>query len=104
MCIYRDVRKSGAFHIPIKKNWASHVLFVEKRGPIIYLAALKKGAIRHAHPYYGIYPLAALKKGGGAIRHAHPYYANAIKELDTLDDFPPFLPVETTLVTSCLHS
>ena len=55
MCIYRDVRKSGAFHIPIKKNWVSHILFVEKRGPIIYLAALKKGAIRHAHPYYDIY-------------------------------------------------
>ena len=49
------VRKSGAFHIPIKKNWVSDILFVEKRGPIIYLAALKKGAIRHAHPYYAIY-------------------------------------------------
>ena len=62
MCIYRDVRKSGAFHIPIKKNWVSHILFVEKRGPIIYLAVLKKGAIRHAHPYYAIYrnlPLSA---------------------------------------------
>ena len=55
MCIYRNVRKSGAFHIPIKKNWVSHILFVEKRGPIIYLAVLKKGAIRHAHPYYAIY-------------------------------------------------
>ena len=55
MCIYRDFRKSGAFHIRIKKNWVSHILFVEKRGPIIYLAALKKGAIRHAHPYYAIY-------------------------------------------------
>ena len=27
----------------------------KKRGPIIYLAVLKKGAIRHAHPYYAIY-------------------------------------------------
>ena len=51
--IYREVRKSGAFHIPTKKNRVSH--FVEKRGLIIYLAALKKGAIRHAHPYYAIY-------------------------------------------------
>ena len=30
-------------------------LSVAKRGLIIYLAALKKGAIRHAHPYYAIY-------------------------------------------------
>ena len=35
--------KSGAFHIGIKKNLVIHILFVEKRGPIIYLAALKKG-------------------------------------------------------------
>ena len=48
-------QKSGAFYIQIKKNWISHIFFVEKRGLIIYLAALKKGAIRHAHPYYAIY-------------------------------------------------
>ena len=48
-------QKNGAFHIGIQKNRAIHILFVEKRGPIIYLAALKKGAIRHAHPYYTIY-------------------------------------------------
>ena len=48
-------RKNGAFHLGIQKNRAIHILFVEKRGPIIYLAALKKGAIRHAHPYYVIY-------------------------------------------------
>ena len=55
-------QKSGAFHIWIKKKWVSHILFVEKRvgaggggGLIINLAALKKGAIRHAHPYYAIY-------------------------------------------------
>ena len=48
-------QKSGAFHIRIKKNRVSHILFVEKRGPIIYLAALKKGAILHAHPHYVIY-------------------------------------------------
>ena len=29
--------------------------FCRKKGPIIYLAVLKKGAIRHAHPYYAIY-------------------------------------------------
>ena len=38
-------QKNGAFHIGIQKNRAIHILFVEKRGPIIYLAALKKGAI-----------------------------------------------------------
>ena len=48
-------QKNGAFHIGIQKKWAIHILFVEKRGPIIYLAVLKKGAIRHAHPYYAIY-------------------------------------------------
>ena len=48
-------QKNGAFHIGIQKNRAIHILFVEKRGPIIYLAALKKGAIRHAHPYCAIY-------------------------------------------------
>ena len=48
-------QKNGAFHIGIQKNWAIHILFVEKRGPVIYLAVLKKGAIRHAHPYYAIY-------------------------------------------------
>ena len=44
-------QKNGAFHIGIQRNWAIHIPFVEKRGPIIYLAVLKKGAIRHAHPY-----------------------------------------------------
>ena len=52
MCIYWDIKKSEVFQIPVKKNWVSHILFVEKRGPIIYLAGLKKGAIWHAHPYY----------------------------------------------------
>ena len=48
-------QNNGAFHIGIQKNRVIHILFVEKRGPIIYLAALKKGAIRHAHPYYALY-------------------------------------------------
>ena len=48
-------QKNGAFYIGIQKNRVIHILFVEKRGPIIYLAALKKGAIRHAHPHYAIY-------------------------------------------------
>ena len=48
-------QKNAACHTGIQKNRAIHILFVEKRGPIIYLAALKKGAIRHAHPYYALY-------------------------------------------------
>ena len=48
-------QKNGAFHIGIQKNWAIHILFVEKREPIIYLSVLKKGAIQHAHPYNAIY-------------------------------------------------
>ena len=43
-------QKSGAFHILFQKNGANHILFAGKKGPIIYLAALKKGAIWHAHP------------------------------------------------------
>ena len=27
MCIYQDVRKSGAFHMPIKKIGVSYILF-----------------------------------------------------------------------------
>ena len=38
-------QKSGAFHIGIQTNWVIHILFVVKRGAIIYLAVLKKGAI-----------------------------------------------------------
>ena len=48
-------QKNGAFHIEIQKNRAIHIPFVEKRGPIVHLAVLKKGAIRHEHPYYAIY-------------------------------------------------
>ena len=36
-------QKNGTFHIGILKNRVIHILFVEKRGPIIYLAALKIG-------------------------------------------------------------
>ena len=60
--------ESGAFHIPIKKKWVSHILFVEKRGLIIYLAALKKGAIRHTHPHYAIY-----RKLPPPPPHPHPH-------------------------------
>ena len=38
-------QKNGAFHIGIQKNRTIHILFVEKRGSIIYLAALKKGSL-----------------------------------------------------------
>ena len=38
-----------------QENRVGHIPFVGKRGLIIYLAALKKGAVRHAHPYYAIY-------------------------------------------------
>ena len=55
MCVIPGCQKSGAFHIGIQKNRVIYILCVEKRGPIIYLAALKKGVIRHAHPYYAIY-------------------------------------------------
>ena len=47
--------KNGAIHIPIKKNGSVIYSFLGKRGLIVYLAALKKGAIRAAHPYQVIY-------------------------------------------------
>ena len=50
----RDV-KNGTLHIPIKKKFVSHIQFPRKKGLIVYLAALKKGAIRAAHPYHVIY-------------------------------------------------
>ena len=55
ICAYTRMSEKWAFYIGIQKNRVIYILFVEKRGPIIYLAALKKGAIRHAHPYYAIY-------------------------------------------------
>ena len=49
-------QKNGAFLIGIQKNGAIHILFVEKKGANhIPGSAEKKGAIRHAHPYYAIY-------------------------------------------------
>ena len=48
-------QKKWAFHIGLQKTRVIHIIFVEKRRPIIYLAALKKRAIRHAHPYYALY-------------------------------------------------
>ena len=52
--------KWGLSHMNQEK-WGQSYTFVEKRGLIIYLAALIKregvggGGIRHAHPYYAIY-------------------------------------------------
>ena len=37
--------KNGAIHIPIKKNGSVIYSFLGKRGLIVYLAALKKGAM-----------------------------------------------------------
>ena len=42
--------KSGVFQTGIQKNRVIHIPFVEKRGPIIYLDALQKGAIYRKLP------------------------------------------------------
>ena len=55
MCIYQDVRKMVSFTQESRKIGLFIYFFVEERGPIIYLATLKKVAIQHAHPYYAIY-------------------------------------------------
>ena len=59
ICAYTRMSENEAFHTEIQKTRVIHILFVEKRGPIIYLAALKKegdgAGIRHAHSYYAVY-------------------------------------------------
>ena len=49
MCINRAVRKSGAFHIPIKKkkNRVSHILFAEKNGAHHIPDSAEKGGRSH---------------------------------------------------------
>ena len=42
----------GSFISQSRKNGSVIYSFLRKRGHIVYLAALKKGAIRAAHPYY----------------------------------------------------
>ena len=49
----RDV-KMGPFIYPSRKSGSVIYGFIGKRGLIVYLAALKKGAIRAAHPYHDI--------------------------------------------------
>ena len=56
MSIFKQgMSENGTIHITMMKNWISHILFLRKRGLIVYLAALKKGVIRATHPYYGKY-------------------------------------------------
>ena len=45
MCMYRDT----------SEKWGLSHTNPEKKGPIIYLAVLRKGVIRHAHSYIGSY-------------------------------------------------
>ena len=42
--------ENGTIHIAMMKNLVSHILFLRKRGLIVYLAELKKGAIRPPPP------------------------------------------------------
>ena len=55
MCINMGVRKFGPFKCQKSGNRGMYLLSLKKMGFIMYLAALKKGAIRHAHPYCDIY-------------------------------------------------
>ena len=50
--------ENETIHITMMKNWVSQILFLRKRQLIVYLAALKKGAIRAAQSvlsYIGSY-------------------------------------------------
>ena len=55
MCMHRDTSEKWGLSYTNPEKWGQSYTFCWKKGPIIYLAALKKGAIRHAHPYYAIY-------------------------------------------------
>ena len=55
MCIYWDVRIVEPFTYESRKIGSVIYFLLKKMGLIIYLAALKKGAIWHTHPYYTIY-------------------------------------------------
>ena len=54
-CTFKQGCINGTIHLPIKKNGSVIYSFFGKRGLIVYLAALKKGAIRATHPYHVIY-------------------------------------------------
>ena len=46
MIIFKQgCQKNGTIHILMMNNWVSHILFLRKRGLIVYLAALKNAAI-----------------------------------------------------------
>ena len=67
MCIYRNVRKKWVLSYTNQENLGQSYTLCWKSGCVwggegggwggvmIYLAALIKGVIRHAHPYYAIY-------------------------------------------------
>ena len=47
--------ENGTIHKNNDEKLGQSYTFLRKRGLVVYLAALKKGAIRAAHPYYVIY-------------------------------------------------
>ena len=56
LCLVVSNRDVGKWdHSYINDEKLCHLRFLRKRGLIVYLAAQKKGAIRHAHPYYVLY-------------------------------------------------
>ena len=50
ICLYTWVWENLSY-----SNFKNQAIHKKGRGVIIYLGALKKGAIRHAHPYYVMY-------------------------------------------------
>ena len=60
-CVHTHVvRKLRPF---IYQKLGHSFTFFFKKGVIIYLAALKKGALRHAHPFYAIYEGHPINRG-----------------------------------------
>ena len=87
--------ESETIHISMMKNWVSRTLFLRKRRLIVYLAALKKGAIRpsiRTMSYIGSYPLPRDRpthQKWSVTRHSVRYIV--LQDLYSLMTFQPVL-------------
>ena len=67
----RDVKTWGPSYTNQEKIGQSYTVSLEKKGLIVYLAALKKGAIRAAHP--SVSNNSAQPALGGGVRNPHTW-------------------------------
>ena len=55
ICAYTGMSEKWSLSYTNEEKSGQSSTFCWKKGLIVYLAAVKKGAIRNAHPYYAIY-------------------------------------------------